>query len=280
MLLRENSMDMNEYTKIITQVFSKKGWLNAPDIKSLEKIIAFGESIDDESRDMIIELMLQYKKISWNVYTNCIIKAIEKIPIDKYKGIKTFYVLPIITREDKGKPKSSPTVAYAFKSPEISEHPFFSGKEIIVNDETSLPQNITNSSTKMVILVDDFIGTGETVLTYLNETDKVKNISNNKIAFIFIAGMEAGIKILEDKHFSVFCNFTQKKGISDLSDVEKQRKFSSLMKRIEQQFEIDEKFEFGYGHSEALISLIRTPNNTFPVFWDSKHNKNAPFERK
>ena len=280
MRLKEDSMDMNEYTKLMTRLFSKNGWSNVPDKKSLEKIIEFGESIDDDSRSMIIELMSQYKKISWNVYINYIIRAIEKIPQDKYKDIKTFYVLPIITKEDKGKPKSSPTVAYAFKSPEISDHPFFSGKEIIVNDENSLPQNISSSSTKMVILVDDFIGTGETVLTYLNETDKIKNILNNKIAFIFIAGMEAGIKILEDKHFSVFCTFIQKKGISDLSDIKKQRKYSLLMKRIEQQFAIDKKFEFGYGHSEALISLIRTPNNTFPVFWDSKHNKNAPFERK
>lgn len=273
-------MNMDEYTKNITQLFSKKGWLNVPDVKSLSKVIAFGESIDEESRIMIVELMSQYEKISWNVYINYIIKAIEKIPSDKYKEIKTFYVLPIITKRDKGKTKSSQAVAYAFKSPEISAHPFFSEKEIDVNDESFLPQNITSSSTKMILLVDDFIGTGETALTYLRETDKIKHISNNKIAFVFIAGMKNGIKLLEYRHFSVFCAFAQRKGISDLSDVEKQKKFSSLMKKIEQQFEIDEKFEFGYGHSEALISLIRTPNNTFPVFWDSKHNKNAPFERK
>ena len=53
-----------------------------------------------------------------------------------------------------------------------------------------------------------------------------------------------------------------------------------LMTQIENKLKIDKNFSFGYNRSEALISLIKTPNNTFPVFWftNKKHNV-APFLR-
>jgi hypothetical protein len=42
-------------------------------------------------------------------------------------------------------------------------------------------------------------------------------------------------------------------------------------------------FSFGYNQSEALITLMRTPDNTFPIFW-KEHKKSgefydAPFSR-
>lgn len=37
----------------------------------------------------------------------------------------------------------------------------------------------------------------------------------------------------------------------------------------------------GYANTESLVAMIKTPNNTFPVYW-YKHKKNsyAPFVRK
>ena len=51
------------------------------------------------------------------------------------------------------------------------------------------------------------------------------------------------------------------------------------MQDLENKFQFKDYVKFGYGQSEGLISLIRTPNNTFPIFWDGENNKNAPFER-
>ena len=53
------------------------------------------------------------------------------------------------------------------------------------------------------------------------------------------------------------------------------------MKRIEHELGVSEEYEFGYGKSEGLVTLIRTPNNTFPVFWYEPSSDNlAPFVRK
>lgn len=40
--------------------------------------------------------------------------------------------------------------------------------------------------------------------------------------------------------------------------------------------EVNEEFQFGYDHSEALVKMIRTPNNTFPVYWLQKRGGAVP----
>ena len=55
------------------------------------------------------------------------------------------------------------------------------------------------------------------------------------------------------------------------------------MKEIEKLIPGDKFFSFGYNKSEALVTLNRTPDNTFPIFWRN-HKKGgkvfqAPFPR-
>ena len=51
------------------------------------------------------------------------------------------------------------------------------------------------------------------------------------------------------------------------------------MESIEEKIKAHDNEKLGYMGSEALITLARTPNNTFPVFWKQKNNKKAPFPR-
>ena len=55
------------------------------------------------------------------------------------------------------------------------------------------------------------------------------------------------------------------------------------MKKIENKIPKVSKYRMGYEKSEALISLMRTPNNTFPIFWKGIISKgieiDAPFQR-
>ena len=52
------------------------------------------------------------------------------------------------------------------------------------------------------------------------------------------------------------------------------------MKNIEEAIQVSDDYKFGYKGSEALVKMIRTPNNTFPIYWlRNKKNKFAPFPR-
>ena len=57
-------------------------------------------------------------------------------------------------------------------------------------------------------------------------------------------------------------------------------KEKDLLKHIETSLGVEEDFKFGYGHSANLISLLRTPNNSLPIFWlDKGRSHSAPFPR-
>ena len=55
------------------------------------------------------------------------------------------------------------------------------------------------------------------------------------------------------------------------------------MSSIETSIGVTEDYRLGYASSEALVSMIRTPNNTFPIYWfrnkKEKLNLHAPFPR-
>lgn len=90
--------------------------------------------------------------------------------------------------------------------------------------------------------------------------------------------MKTGYDYLQANKFNVFYSILKEKGISDSSrDVAKE---ILIMEEIEKNIGVKEKFKFGYGRSEALVKMIHTPNNTFPIYWLSNNkNKYPPFPR-
>lgn len=53
------------------------------------------------------------------------------------------------------------------------------------------------------------------------------------------------------------------------------------MKNISKKLHAPNGMELGYASTEGLVAMIKTPNNTFPVYWYEYKNRNyAPFVRK
>ena len=78
----------------------------------------------------------------------------------------------------------------------------------------------------------------------------------------------------------VYAYYIFRKGISDYYSDDQRDGCLKTMAGIEDKLKVDSDFRLGYAQSEALISLIRTPNNTFPVFWKKKDKSSpAPFLR-
>ena len=63
-----------------------------------------------------------------------------------------------------------------------------------------------------------------------------------------------------------------------LSSISPQEK--ELLTQIEDTLGVEEEFRLGFGGSANLITLIRTPNNSLPLFWlDKGRSHTAPFPR-
>ena len=50
------------------------------------------------------------------------------------------------------------------------------------------------------------------------------------------------------------------------------------MLRIEKMIPAGSFFSLGYNDSEALVTLLRTPDNTFPIFWKEYKKNGKKFE--
>lgn len=131
-----------------------------------------------------------------------------------------------------------------------------------------------NSKYKNIILIDDFVGTGEIVeRRVLKLIDYLpKECIDYKIYIISFAWMEFSYIELKEK-YNIFSPNILKKGLTDFysgSDLkEKKDLMLKLEKKLSHKGSLEKYYPFGYGSSEALFSIgdINIPNNVFPIFW-------------
>ena len=130
---------------------------------------------------------------------------------------------------------------------------------------------------EIVILVDDYIGSGETAVGAINWIVGSYKVNPKQIVILSIATQEQGVQhILNETGVTVYSQYQFTKGISDFYSGAEREDCLATMEGIENKLKVAPQDRFGYNQSEALISLIRTPNNTFPVFWKAKGKEQLP----
>lgn len=191
---------------------------------------------------------------------------------------KNIVVCPLLTEEDFGKSKSSIALFYLIKSRIYSLKAKYSQYNIFLLDMPSLFKCEKLRDTTIVCLVDDFIGSGNTATEAANFFIK-QDYPLSQIAIISLVAMEEGLAVLKENGYNTYASIVEKKGITGSGRDESSE--TKTMQEIECAINISPKYQFGYSHSEALVKMIRTPNNTFPIYWYKKGNINAfaPFPR-
>ena len=131
---------------------------------------------------------------------------------------------------------------------------------------------------KQIILVDEFIGSGITLIKRLEYLQKNSDLNDCQIKCCFMAGMESTINyIRNDLAVEIFCPLVLKKGISEKYETNESLERIKNMKMIETKLDqLSEKYSLGYNQAEALYSAegvdFNTPNSVFPIFWWPKAN--------
>ena len=89
--------------------------------------------------------------------------------------------------------------------------------------------------------------------------------------------METGLIRIHENGYEAFSCFEERKGITG---TEHEHEWTQIMLNIEKRIKVKPEYAFGYAHSEALVKMSRTPNNTFPIYWlKTKTNPCPPFLR-
>lgn len=153
-----------------------------------------------------------------------------------------------------------------------------------VNRFNKIPKYLM-SGYKNVVLVDEFIGSGKTILNRIKSTNGWPT-NDFTLTFCFIAGMKYTINELVSKDYKIYCPLQLKRGISDRYEKSEITSATNTMLVLEtilakkiNHFDLDD-YSLGYNRTEALYSLKEgignTPNSVFPIFWWPRYSNNDP----
>lgn len=136
-------------------------------------------------------------------------------------------------------------------------------------------------TTRFLVLLDDFSGSGETIIDYLNILQKYLPSTVHVLIFCLHGMSIADQKLYQWRQNNTKINVTVKFFTVDEKFFDKIKSLSQdvldKFKNFEKNSVLDEdetKYILGYGETQALVTNYRnTPNNTFSIFWKKSENK-------
>jgi hypothetical protein len=153
------------------------------------------------------------------------------------------------------------------------------GDVLIVNAFNQVYKKSKESgfSRKNVILVDEFIGSGRTVIGRVAELKRTFNNNGQDINIFVnvIFSSIVGITAIQDKQISLSYVESIGRGISDFEHADvidlKINSMLNIEEKLSKEYGSHSLLEcsLGYGKTESLIGIedCNIPNNVFPVFW-------------
>lgn len=280
--LKENNKNSPELSikdfSRIQEIFTRKNWPIEEifDDNVFNNFCNMLAGLDSEQRDLVISLTEKFLWVQESEYPKCFSVAFKSF-ITSYDFIrgKKICICPLLPEEDFGKSKSSVYLLYSVKSHLHAIQRKYSDFSITFADSPKFVNTNLVKNGYTFCLIDDFLGTGETVeraIKYFLD----QKITKDMIAIVTLVGMDFGISELTKKGYNIYTDIVCEKGLSINGD----KKQIELMENIEESINVIDDCKFGYGASEALVRMKRTPNNTFPIYWlNNKKNKYAPFPR-
>ena len=266
--------------EMIRRLFQSKGWPFEGDFgeQYFNDYSQLLSRLNKEQQDTILALTEEFLWIPDSQYIRLVQNIFSKFIESLSEAEKNIIIAPLLPERDFGKAKSSVALLYLIKCHIPSLQNRYPNHHIVVFD---YPPNVIASpiiETSVLCLVDDFIGSGETALSAIQYYEEA-GVSSACISVLSLVAMEQGIAAIEKNNHKVLAEIIRNKAISDRTDGNRDE-YARIMSSIEDHIKVHDEFRFGYAHSEALVKMARTPNNTFPIYWlRGKKNPTPPFPR-
>ena len=266
-------------------LFADKKWNEIEGNKKVfENFCRLTDNLTPDQIELIFELTKRYKWITYNEYNSKLTNILKSIYESYGEYIKKIYLFPIIKPEDEEKIKSGNNIIYMIRGIK----PFLEDYDKIIFVELNKFESLTEENLKLkdnevLLLVDDYVGSGETLKATLKEVFKNKTITNEKVVVSSIILQKDSLEFLNNITVNSYSSDNVIKEISQFYESPELEEKIKIMEEIEKLIPGGNNFSFGYEQSEALVTMILTPDNTFPIFW-KEHRKNgqkfkAPFPR-
>lgn len=273
----------------IRDLFTKMNWKIDSDLFN-RYCIFFGKLTENEKK-LVLELSYKFLCFSPNDYIIGMNKVISEFFIKEeiYDENYCVYVSPLLNLKDYYKEdtkevytKSCHLMTYLFKSTELNYNIHLKDKKVIVLENPKILVNYLKeiySNNAILFLIDDFIGSGETANEALNYYLNDLQIPPERIRVLSLVIHEQSFSVFKKYNVRYYTYEKIKKALTEVEDSSSSEEKIRLMKEIEKKLKIRTSLSMGYNKSEALVKMIRTPNNTFPIFYQKTKNHVPPFPR-
>lgn len=257
-----------ELFELIWSLTEKQPWLK---LRQSALISLIDECENDEQQRLVFELLEKFKYLDGEDYAAAI-SAISRFVVEDLKLQPEHSA--IAAREVSQFSDSSQRVTYDLKA--------FGGLSSTwtTNRFVGGLKEIGDLEVDDVVLVDEFLGSGESMIASVNYVRNQAKANGRKIRIhcALVAAMEFGLERLSETADRVFAVHALRKGITDEYAPSIAATKIALMSELETGLNGKSgrgklnKHRLGYKKSESLYTRHQgnTPNNVFPIFWWEK----------
>ena len=289
MLIKRNILAERYFIELIS-VFKEQNWDIEESIGGEYSVFdmfckRLEELESDADRELILELTREYLVVDLEEYGKYMIDVFGKF-IDRNKDkigkTEVIHMFPVQDKDYPAKTKSGNVMCYLFQGNLMRRFEEFRNKRIRII-ETFDGLEKYKEDIECLLLVDDFVGTGDTILGCINLIEE-KGINKEKIKALTLVMQEQGRNAVEKYGVEIYSAVLKNRAITDNYSMEEAEKKIAQMKNISKRIKAKKELYLGYKESEGLVSMIKTPNNTFPFYWhEGKRDGKlcvAPFARR
>ncbi|WP_037072002.1 phosphoribosyltransferase-like protein [Psychromonas arctica] len=255
--------------KIILGLCKKQPWLEDKE-SELTKLL-FTDCKTEDERKLILELLERFVHISHQYYSLLIKELAEAIVTDSLESSST----QIVAMTGDYNTDSAQFVSYGLK-PRLEKAGWRNHVSITQFQRAFKTYKASGFVHKDIVLVDEFIGSGKTVIGRVNKLNRMfKDAGYNDVTIRVktLISSQVGIDIARSSGIDIESLVYLDRGISDYYPSEMVSDKLNLMAKLEgllsTSYNGRELPNLGYGETECLYTRDdgNTPNSVFPIFW-------------
>ncbi|MHC8324178.1 phosphoribosyltransferase-like protein [Pseudomonas sp. GB2N2] len=269
-------MDNKENFNTVINLIARQPWVGTK-VPELSHML-YEECKCANSREMLIKIINNFSYMSRQDYSEKLNALAEEVMNeDGYEDEAQIVAMAA----DSG-PDSSQELLYNLKH-------IFTQKQWLsfsgVNTFGAAYKNYKKTGRKKLYIVDDFVGSGQTVISRHNELVKIfthAQVPEFSISFKVLVSTEHGLNAVREAGINISAQLLIKKAIDGFFPEEVATEYRSLMNILEvglsQEYEGTKLPSLGYNGAQAAYcrEAANTPNSVLPIFWwpfDSKEKK-------
>lgn len=232
--------------------------------------LLYRDCLTEEHRELVVSMLSRFMHISNDKYDHLINGLIDNISnLVHHESVNT----QIVAMAASTNTDSSHEIIYKLKG---ALPPRGWQKAKLVNRcSHALRTYKANPDYKNIVLVDEFIGSGQTVnnmVSFIRKQFEDAKISDYNLSVEVLVSTKFAIKKLASLGIKVRSQITIDKGLSDFYGEELEQK---ILDYLEIESLLSESYmehklpSLGFNRAEALYcrNNTNTPNSVFPIFW-------------